>query len=94
MKSFKLHPSAIDPIRTGLALGALIGMAFELVDAGCFRPGAAFHRLRLLDAFPKTTLCRTAVQFRHGSCPLVVTLSLGFVIGSIFAVLWNWIHKH
>jgi hypothetical protein len=24
---------------------------------------------------------------------LIVTLSLGFVIGSIFAVLWNWIHK-
>jgi hypothetical protein len=26
MKLFKLHPSAIDPVRTGLALGALIGL--------------------------------------------------------------------
>jgi hypothetical protein len=24
---------------------------------------------------------------------LIVPLSLGVVIGSIFAVLWNWIHK-
>ena len=27
MKPFKLHPSAIDPMRTGLALGALIGLS-------------------------------------------------------------------
>jgi demethoxyubiquinone hydroxylase (CLK1/Coq7/Cat5 family) len=24
---------------------------------------------------------------------VVVTAIMGFVIGSIFAVLWNWIHK-
>jgi hypothetical protein len=94
MKLFKLHPSAIDPVRTGLALGALIGLWHLswsiLVAFGLAQP--------IIDIvfwmhFLKPPYVVQPFNFATAAILLVVTLSLGFVIGSIFAVLWNWIHK-
>jgi hypothetical protein len=94
MKPFKLHPAAIDPVRTGLALGALIALSHLswsiLVAFGWAQPFIDFvfwmHFLKPPYVVQSFNLATAAIL-------LVVTLSLGFVIGSIFAVLWNWIHK-
>ena len=94
MKPFKLHPSAIDPIRTGpRSRCADRSMEFELVDAGCFRLGTAIHRLAFWMHFLKPPYIVQPFNLATAVILLIVTLSLGFVIGSIFAVLWNWIHK-
>jgi hypothetical protein len=94
MKLFKLHPSAIDPVRTGLALGALIGLWHLswsiLVAFGLAQP---FIDFVFWMHFLKPPYVVQPFNFATAAILLVVTLSLGFVIGSIFAVLWNWIHK-
>ena len=94
MKPFKLHPSVIDPMRTGLALGALIGLWHlswsMLVAFGWAQP---FIDFAFWMHFLKPPYVVQPFNFATAAVLLVVTLSLGFVIGSIFAVLWNWIHK-
>jgi hypothetical protein len=94
MKPFKLHPSAIDPIRTGLALGALIGLWnlswSMLVAFGWAQP---FIDFAFWMHFLKPPCIVQPFNLATAVILLIVTLSLGFVIGSIFAVLWNWIHK-
>lgn len=94
MKLFKLHPSAIDPVRTGLALGALIALWHLswsiLVAFGWAQP---FIDFVFWMHFLKPPYVVQPFNFTTAAILLVVTLSLGFVIGSIFAALWNWIYK-
>lgn len=44
--------------------------------------------------FLKPPYVAQSFNFATAAVLLVMTLSLGFVIGSIFAVLWNWIYMH
>ena len=91
---FKAHPSAIDPVRAGIALGALIGLWHLswsiLVAFGRAQPVIDFvfwmHFIKPPYVVQPFNLATAIVL-------LIVTLSLGFAIGSIFALLWNWIQK-
>jgi hypothetical protein len=94
MNPFKLHSAAISPVMTGLVFAALIGLWHLswsiLVALGWAQSVVDFvfwmHFLKPPYVVQPFSLATALVL-------LAVTLSLGFVIGSIFAVLWNWIRK-
>src|SRR6516164_6077936 len=68
-------------------------MALDLVTIGGVWLGAAGYRFRILDALHKADLCHSTLQSRDRDCPLRVTAVIGFVVGSVFAIVWNWFHK-
>lgn len=68
-------------------------VASELVTSGRCRMGTTDRRLCLLDAFSEATLCPAAVQRCHRARARnrdAVPRVCGW---SIFALLWNWMHK-
>ena len=93
MKLFKLHPSAIDPVRTGLASGPDRSVAFEWSILVAFGWAQPFIDFVFWMHFLKPPYVVQPFNFTTAAILLVVTLSLGFVIGSIFAALWNWISQ-
>jgi len=94
MKPFRLQPSAIDPLRTGIAFGTLVGLWHLswaiLVAAGWAQPVIDFvfwiHFLKPAYIVQPFKVSTAVILF-------VATLAFGFVIGSAFALLWNWVHK-
>ncbi len=84
----------IDPIKSGLALAAVMGLWHLtwslLVAVGWAQPVIDFvfwmHFIKpvyVVQAFNPTT----------AAILIVVTALIGFAIGVIFAFLWNWFHK-
>ena len=83
----------ISPWRTGMAFGAVIGLAHlawaSLVAAGVAEPVLNFIlRLHFID------LQIRAAPFHLGVAVTLVALTsaLGALSGAVFAGLWNWLH--
>jgi MFS superfamily sulfate permease-like transporter len=86
--------STVNPFRIGLVLGAVIGLWHlswsVLVAFGLAQPFIDFifwmHFIKpvyVIQAFDPIT----------AAILVVVTAVMGFVIGAIFGVLWNWLHR-
>jgi hypothetical protein len=86
--------STVNPFRIGLVLGAVIGLWHlswsVLVAFGLAQPFIDFifwmHFIKpvyVIQAFDPIT----------AAILVVVTAVIGFVIGAIFGVLWNWLHR-
>ena len=94
MTLFKLHSSAIQPVRTGLALGTLIGLWHLswsiLVAFGWAQP---FIDFVFWMHFLKPIYIVQSFQFATAAVLIVVTALLGFVVGLVFALVWNWMEK-
>jgi hypothetical protein len=86
--------STVNPFRIALVLGAVIGLWHlswsVLVAFGLAQPFIDFifwiHFIKpvyIIQAFDPIT----------AAILVVVTAVMGFVIGAIFGLLWNWLHK-
>jgi hypothetical protein len=86
--------SAVNPFRIGLVLGAVIGLWHlswsVLVALGLAQPFIDFifwmHFIKpvyVIQAFDPVT----------AAILVVVTAVMGFAVGAIFGVLWNWLHS-
>ena len=79
--------SKINPVRSGLVLGAVIGLWHLswslLVALGWAQPFVDFvfwmHFIK-------------PVYVIQAFAPIVTAL-FGFVVGSVFGLLWNWFHR-
>ena len=84
----------INPIKGGLVLGAVIGLWHLtwsiLVASGWAQPVIDFvfwmHFIKPIYVIQPFNLGTATVLF-------VVTAVIGFVVGSVFAIVWNWFHK-
>ena len=84
----------ISPIKAGLVLGVVIGLWHLiwslLVASGWAQPFIDFvfwmHFIRPVYVIEPFNLGTATIL-------VVVTAIIGFVIGCVFAVLWNWFHK-
>ena len=84
----------INPINGGLVLGAIIDLWHLtwslLVAAGWAQSVIDFvfwmHFIKPVYVIQPFNLGTATVL-------VVVTAVIGFVVGSVFAVLWNWFHK-
>ena len=92
--ALSISPSTIDPLRSGFALGAVVGLwhlSWSLLVAfGWAQPFIDFifwmHFIKpvyVVQGFTSTT----AVIL------VVLTTLMGFVVGWIFGTLWNWLHR-
>ncbi len=86
--------SKINPVRSGLVLGAVIGLWHLswslLVALGWAQPFVDFvfwmHFIKpvyVIQAFAPMT----------ATILIIVTALFGFVVGSVFGLLWNWFHR-
>jgi hypothetical protein len=86
--------STISPVRTGLVLGVVFGLWHlcwsVLVAIGWAQPFIDFvfwmHFIKPVYAIQNFNEITAVIL-------IVVTTLLGFVVGSVFALLWNWIHR-
>lgn len=85
----------ISPIRSGLALGGIVAL-WHLVWSGLVAVGAAqtvldfVLRIHFLEV-PVTLLPFSA---QIAALLVAVTFLLGFLLGYVFAALWNWLHRN
>ena len=86
--------TTINPIRSGLVLGAVIGLWHLtwslLVAFGWAQP---FIDFVFWMHFIKPVYVIQAFNLATATILVLVTAVIGFVVGSVFAVLWNWFHK-
>jgi hypothetical protein len=84
----------ISPVRAGLVLGVVFGLWHLcwslLVAIGWAQP---FIDFVFWMHFIKPVYVVQAFNEITAAILIVVTTLLGFVIGLVFAVLWNWIHR-
>jgi hypothetical protein len=84
----------ISPLRTGLALGGVVGL-FHLLWAATVALGVAqpivdfVFRIHFIEMPLKITL------FDAGTAALLVlvTFAIGFFLGNWFAMIWNWLQQ-
>jgi hypothetical protein len=86
--------STVNPVRIGLVLGAVIGLWHLswslLVALGWAQP---FIDFIFWMHFIKPVYVIQAFNPITAATLIVVTAVIGFVIGTVFGVLWNWFHK-
>ena len=84
----------ISPIKAGLVLGAVIGLwhlTWSLqVASGWAQP---FIDFVFWMHFVKPVYVVEPFNLGTATILVAVTAAMGFVIGCVFAVLWNWFHK-
>ena len=85
----------LDPLRTGLAVGAIFGLWHlawaALVALGWAKPLLDFVLwLHMIKPF----IVVEAFSFGRAAGLVVVTAAVGYVIGWLFAMLWNRVHRH
>lgn len=83
----------LSPVKTGVVLGLLLGACHFLwallVAIGWAQPLMDFvFWLHLI----KPVYVIEPFQIGIAALLVIVTATIGFVIGYIFAVLWNWLH--
>ena len=84
----------VSPLRCGFALGALVAL-WHLVWSGLVAVGAA---QTVLDFILWIHFLKVPVTLQPFSLPIAavlvaVTFVLGFLLGYVFAALWNWLHR-
>ena len=84
----------ISPIKAGLVLGAVIGLWHLtwslLVASGWAQP---FIDFVFWMHFIKPVYVVEPFNLGTATILVAVIAAIGFVIGCVFAVLWNWFHK-
>jgi len=89
-----VHMRAIDPIKTGLVLGALLGglhvLWSLLVAAG---GGQAVVDFVLWMHFIKPIYVIAPFAIGTAAVLVIATACTGFVIGILFALMWNHLHR-
>jgi hypothetical protein len=84
----------LNPFRTGVALGAFLGL-WHLIWSGLVALGWAqpvidfvlwMHFLRL-------TVATAPFDASVATMLVAVTAAVGFVMGSVFASIWNWVQQ-
>ena len=84
----------ISPIKSGLVLGAVIGLWHLtwslLVASGWAQP---FIDFVFWMHFIKPVYVIEPFNLGTATILVVVTAAIGFVIGCVFAILWNWFCK-
>ena len=82
----------LHPLRTGVAVGAFLGL-WHALWSGLVAAGAAQAVLDFVLRVHFLQLDVRLAPFDLGLAALLigVTSSVGFVFGLAFAVLWNWI---
>jgi hypothetical protein len=90
----RMAVTTINPVKSGLVLGAVIGLWHLtwalLVAFGWAQP---FIDFVFWMHFIKPVYVVQPFHPATAAILIVVTAAIGFVIGSVFAVLWNWFHK-
>ena len=84
----------ISPIKAGLVLGAVIGLwhlTWSLLVASGWAP--PFIDFVFWIHFIKPVYVVEPFNLGTATILVAVTAAMGFVIGCVFAVLWNWFHK-
>lgn len=86
--------STINPVRAGLVLGAVIGLwhlSWSLLVALGW--AQSFVDFIFWIHFIKPVYVVETFNPGRAAILVAVTAAIGFVIGSVFAVLWNWVHR-
>jgi hypothetical protein len=84
----------LSPWRTGLALGGLIGL-WHFVWAALVAVGAAQFLVDLVLRLHFLQVSVSIAPFDLGVAAVLVALTfgVGFVLGAVFALLWNRLHQ-
>ena len=84
----------ISPVRCGLAFGAIVGL-WHLLWSGLVAVGAAQTVLEFILRIHFLRVPITLLPFSASIAALLVavTFGLGFLLGYVFAALWNWLHR-
>jgi hypothetical protein len=85
----------ISPIRSGIALGSVVAL-WHLVWSGLVAAGAAQTVLDFILQIHFLKVPVTLLPFSASIAALLVaiTFGLGFLLGFVFAALWNWLHPN
>jgi hypothetical protein len=86
--------STINPVRAGLVLSAVIGLwhlSWSLLVALGW--AQSFVDFIFWIHFVKPVYVVETFNPGRAAILVAVTAAIGFVIGSVFAVLWNWVHR-
>lgn len=80
--------------KTGLALGALLGL-WHLLWALLVAIGWAQPLMDFMFRIHFVQLSHSIAPFGFGRAVLLVFIAfvVGYIVGSVFAALWNWLHK-
>ena len=84
----------ISPIKSGLVLGAVIGLwhlTWSLLVASSW--AQPFIDFVFWMHFIKPVYVIEPFNLGTATILVVVTAAIGFVIGCVFAILWNWFCK-
>lgn len=84
----------ISPLRAGAALGAFLGL-WHLIWSGLVAAGwaQAVVDFVLWLHFIKLPVAIQPFDIRLAAMLVVLTALVGFVVGWVFAVLWNRVHQ-
>ena len=92
--SVKHVAAPINPLRTGLVFGALLGL-FHFTWAICVAAGWAQPMMNFIFWLHFLTPPWSVQPFHAGIALglVVVTSAIGFAIGYVAASLWNWLRE-
>jgi hypothetical protein len=86
--------STINPVKAGLVLGAVIALwhlSWSLLVALGW--AQSFVDFIFWIHFIKSVYVVETFNPGRAAILVAVTAAIGFVIGSVFAALWNWVHR-
>jgi hypothetical protein len=84
----------VSPLKTGVVLGTMIG-GWHLLWAVLVAFGWAQHLINFIFwvHFIQPIYVVGPFNFGIALILILVTATIGFTLGYVFAVLWNWIHR-
>ena len=83
----------INPTKSGLALGVLLGLCHAFWAALVAFGGTGNHQFRFLDSFHKADYVIKPFNVGLALALVSATTTIGFAVGYIFALIWNLFHR-